>query len=62
MKKSRKENGYISIEVAIVGGLIIGLGVFTVGAFNTESNKVAENGIQYIADTSKEYKVIGPSI
>ena len=62
MKKRKKENGYISIEVAIVGGLIIGLGVLTVNSFNRQANKVAESGIKYIADTSKEYKVIGPSI
>ena len=53
----KNSKGYISIETVIVAGLIIGLGVFTISAFQTSSVSVANKALNNIKTANNSYSV-----
>lgn len=44
----RKQTGYVSIEVIVVAGLIIGIGAITLSKFSTGGGNVIDRSIENI--------------
>lgn len=51
LSKIKNSKGYISIEVTIVMGLLISLGVIQILAFSNTSNKVKDRSYTYVSQT-----------
>lgn len=52
----RKKAGYVSIEMVVIGGLIVGLGAGTISNFNKNSAQQVQNSVnvmqeQFTSDT-----------
>lgn len=57
----RKRNeGYVSIEVVIIGGLVVGFGAFTIDSFHQSGTAQVSNSVNTIEDkfNSAELKMI----
>ena len=61
LKRMKEEEGYISIETVIVAGLVIGLGVLTITAFQKQANSVSEKALENIKSANDSYTVTAPS-
>ena len=60
-KKMKNEEGYISIETVIVAGLVIGLGVLTISAFQKQANSVSNKALENIKNANDSYTVTAQS-
>ncbi|HCL4479971.1 TPA: hypothetical protein N2D99_002038 [Clostridium botulinum] len=60
LTKVKNSKGYVSIETIIVAGLVIGLGVFTIIAFQNKGNEVTKKAMTNIDNANSQYKVVNP--
>ena len=60
-KMIKNEEGYISIETVIVAGLVIGLGVLTITAFQKQANDVSNKALTNIKNANDSYTVTAPT-
>lgn len=59
-KLLKKKKGYVSIETIICAGLIIGLGVFTISAFQSKGNTITKKAMTNIETAMGSYDVVDP--
>jgi hypothetical protein len=46
----KRNDGYVSIEVVIIGGLIVGFGALTIDGFHQTGSKQVQNTVTTIDD------------
>jgi len=51
----KKNEGYVSIEVIIVAGLIIGLGAFAISQFQQSADGVTQTALDQVNDVQTNY-------
>lgn len=56
----RKKSGYVSVEIIIVAGLLIGLGALSISSFQTSANKVTSKALQQVEDVQDNYDGLTP--
>ncbi len=61
LTKIKNSKGYVSIETVIVAGLIIGLSIFTIVAFQNKGNEVSKKALTNIDNANSNYKVVNPN-
>ena len=59
--KVKNTKGYISIETVIVAGLVIGLGVLTISAFQSKANDVSKKALSNVETANTNYNVVDPT-
>lgn len=56
-KKLKSKKGYISIEVIIVAGLLLSVGVVSLMAFQSKANKVTKNSLTKVEEAANSITI-----